>query len=142
MISDKTFSGFSFKQFLHEKKLMAARCKTCGALSLPPRAICKECHAQEMEWVELNGQGKLVAYTTIAVGTSAMIKAGYDREHHYCSGIVQLDEGLSISGIILGVDVDNPESIPIGARVKAEFLMDGKEESNNTLLAFRQVEES
>ena len=37
-----------------------------------------------------------------------MIEAGYGRDNPYCSGIVKLKDGVSISAQILGVDVDHP----------------------------------
>jgi hypothetical protein len=141
-MSEREISSFSFNQFLNEKKLMATRCKACGVLAAPPRAICHKCHEEEMEWVELEGRGKLLTYTTIAVGTPAMIEAGYDRKKHYCSGIVELDEGPCISAIILGVDANNPESIKIGTPLKVEFLAKREGETEKTLLAFRPITES
>jgi len=138
-MSEREISSFSFNQFLREKKLMATQCKTCGALAIPPRAICRKCQGEELEWVELGGRGKLLTYTTIAVGTPAMIEAGYDRNRHYCSGIVELDEGLCISAIILGVDANEPETITIGTPLEVEFLTTREGETEKTLLAFKPI---
>jgi uncharacterized OB-fold protein len=81
----------------------------------------------------MKGTGKLIAFTTIAVGTSLMIKEGYDRNKHYCTGIVELDEGPKVSARILGVDTQNPDRIQVGTRVNVQFVR-GKEGS--TVLAF------
>ena len=139
---EREISAFSFNQFLREKKLMGTRCKTCGDLAIPPRAICRKCQGEELEWVELGGRGKLLTYTTIAVGTPAMIEAGYDRNRHYCSGIVELDEGPRISAIILGVDANSPTSIKIGTHLKVEFLTKAEGETEKALLAFKPITES
>lgn len=88
------------------------------------------------------GRGKLLTYTTIAVGTPAMIEAGYDRNRHYCSGIVELDEGPRISAIILGVDANSPTSIKIGTPLKVEFLTKAEGETEKALLAFKPITES
>ena len=78
---------------LSEEKLMGARCKRCGTLSVPPRPICVKCHASDQDWVPMQGRGKLAAYTCILIGTPAMIAEGYGRKNPYCSGVVELEEG-------------------------------------------------
>ena len=128
------FTSASFYHFLNEKKLKGSRCKQCKALFLPPRPICTKCHSTDMEWVQIKGHGKLITFTTIAVGTSPMAEEGYDRNRHYCCGVVELDEGPRVSAHILGVDAQNPSGIEIGTPVTVEFL---KREDKPAVLAFR-----
>jgi uncharacterized OB-fold protein len=139
MAEERGFTAASFNAFLNEKKLMATRCVKCGALYLPPRPFCTSCYNADMEWVELKGRGKLTAYTVIAVGPMFMVEEGYDREHRYCSGIVQMDEGPSISARILDVDVKHPEAIEIGTPLGVCFLSRGDGESKKTFLAFKKT---
>ena len=70
-MAERPFSDIFYEQYLHEEKLMSSRCKKCGALYLPPRPICIECHDTNMEWEEIKGQGKLAA--VIAYATSVAI---------------------------------------------------------------------
>jgi len=91
-----------------------------------------------MEWIELQGGGTLTAYTVIAVGPTFMVEEGYDRKNHYCSGIVQLEEGPKISARITGVDIKKPETIKIGTPLKVDFLEKGEGENKKTFLAFRK----
>jgi len=124
-MSEMPFTAASFDKFCSEKKLMASKCKQCGTIWLPPRPLCTKCKGNQMEWVQLKGQGKLVSFTTIGVGTPTMIEAGYDRNHPYCSGVVELEEGPRFSAQILGVDVTHPENIKIGTPVTADFIERG-----------------
>ncbi len=133
----RPFTAFSFNQYIKENKLMAARCTQCGAVYLPPQAICAACHASVMEWVELAGKGRLAGYTVIGGGPNFMLKAGYGRENPYVTGIVELDEGPKISARILGVDPKKPESIRIGLPLSVEYIEQGEAESRKTYLAFR-----
>jgi uncharacterized OB-fold protein len=103
------FTIASYDKFIAEKKLMASKCVKCSALWLPPRPICLTCKSDALEWIELNGKGKLVAFTVIG----------------YCSGIVELEEGPRISAQILGVDVAHPENIKIGTSLTATFVERG-----------------
>jgi hypothetical protein len=139
MRETKEFTSTSFNKFLSEKKLMASQCKKCNAKYLPPRPLCTRCYSGEVEWIELKGRGILVAYTVVAVGPSSMIEEGYDRKNHYCSGIVQLEEGPKISARILEVDVENPAAIEIGTPLEVDFLERGEGENKKTFLAFRKV---
>jgi uncharacterized OB-fold protein len=93
-----------------------------------------------MVWMDVPEKGKLTAFTIIHIAPTAMIEAGYGREKPYCSGIVKLENGLSISAQILGVDVNKPETIKVGSQVTVEFIDRGEDEEKQTFLAFR-VEE-
>ena len=119
------FTSASFDKFCSERKLMASRCKSCGKLWLPPRPLCPECHGNDMEWKELKGKGKLVAFTVIGVGPRTMTCEGYDRDHPYCSGVVELDEGPRMTTQIMGVDVCKPDNIKVGTRLTADFAERG-----------------
>lgn len=133
----RPFNDISYERFLDEEKLMGSRCRKCGALSLPPRSICVRCYSSEMEWVAMNGRGNLVAFTSIAIGPPFMIKEGYDRQHPYVCGVVELEEGVRAVSRIEGVDGAKPETIRIGTPVKAAFLHRGEGASATTFLAFR-----
>lgn len=139
MSQNKDFSRAAFQSYLGQKKLMGARCQSCGALFLPPRPMCPQCFSADMAWEELPGQGTLVAYTTIHIAPTAMIEAGYGRDNPYCSGVVKLEAGPAISAQILGVDAKNPTSIHIGAPLQVEFIERGQGETAKTFLAFRAL---
>jgi hypothetical protein len=132
----RPFSDISYRRFLNEEKLMGSKCRKCGALFLPPRLICIRCHGTEMEWAEMKGKGKLVAFTCIAVGPPSMIEEGYDRKHPYVSGVVELEEGAAIDARIEEVDGNNPESIEIGMPLAVKFLHRGEGENLRTYLGF------
>ncbi len=89
-----------------------------------------------MEWVELSGRGKLAAFTSVYIGTSAMIDAGYDRSNPYIAGIVELEEGPRISAQIVGVDSLRPEIEWIGRPVRASFIERGEGDKRRAYLAF------
>lgn len=133
----RPFNDISYERFLDEERLMGSRCQTCGVLFVPPRSICIKCYGCEMEWVEMKGKGKLVAFTSIAIGPPFMIEEGYDRKHPYVSGVVELEEGLKVVARVEGVDGSKPESIKIGTPLQAAFLHRGGEGNARTFLAFR-----
>lgn len=135
MAEEREFNSASFYQFLAEKKLMASRCKKCQALYLPPHPICTKCSGNDMEWVEMKGNGKLAAFTAVAVGPTSTIEEGYDRNNPYLVGVVQLDEGPKVSSRIQGLDAKKPEAIKVGTPLTVDFLE--PEESKQCFLAFK-----
>ncbi|MBP7689001.1 MAG: Zn-ribbon domain-containing OB-fold protein [Thermoflexales bacterium] len=135
--NSRPFTANAFNQYLTEHKLMGTRCTKCGGLYLPPRAICPACHSEQLEWIELSGQGKLAAFSSVFIGPSAMNAEGYDRNNPYCAGIVELAEGVKISARVLGLDAKHPTNIVIGTPLTVEFLDKGEGEQKKTVLAFK-----
>ncbi len=137
--AERPFTSASFEQYLNEKKLMGSHCTTCNKDFLPPRAICPNCHGDQLTWIEFSGKGRLAAFTSIFIAPTVMIAEGYGRENPYLAGVVELDEGVKISGQILGMDAKKPEEVKIGTQLQAEFVERGEGETKKTFLAFRAV---
>lgn len=110
---ENQFTATAFNAFLAEHKLMGSRCKDCEKIYLPPRPLCPETYSTDMEWVELSGKGKLVGFTSISIGPAFMQQSGFDRNNPYVTGVVELEEGVRISALIVGVDAkktgDHPD---------------------------------
>ncbi len=136
-MEERPFSDNSYRKFLSEEKLMGSKCQKCGALYTPPRPICLKCHGMKMQWVEMKGKGQLSAFTCISVGPPFMIAEGYDRKHPYISGVVVLEEGVSVDARIEEFDGNEPELIKIGTPLTVKFLHRGEGENSRTFLAFR-----
>lgn len=134
--TERPFTAASFQAYMDEGQLMASRNPVTGEVFAPPRPIDPNTGSEEMEWVALSGRGTLAAFTSVYIGTSAMIAAGYDRSKPYVSGIVQLEEGPRISAQILGVDGAQPDLSWIGRPVRASFVVRGEGEKPRAYLAF------
>ena len=140
-MAERPINDYGFEQFLSEGKLMGSRCSACETLYVPPRSLCPQCRHSEMEWTETAGEGRLVAFTSISIGTPTMIKEGYDRNNPYCSGAVELVEGARVVARIEGVDSLCPETIKVGMPLKVTFLRQGAGENRKTVLGFTPVDE-
>jgi len=92
---------------------MAAKCIKCGAMLLPPKPLCTKCFSTDFEWVKLSGKGKLLSYTVIHVSPSQ-----FESMTPYIVGIVKLEEGLHLPGMIRGVE---PEKIRVGMTLTVDF---------------------
>lgn len=54
----------AFVDYLEQGELRATQCRNCAQIYFPPRADCAACFSNDMEWVKIEGNGKLVSYTT------------------------------------------------------------------------------
>ena len=102
-----------FYRFVGEGKLMAAKCNKCSLLMLPPRPVCNNCYSKDLSWVELKGRGKLLTYTVIHVAPTQ-----FETLAPYAVGIVKLDEGPQLLGMIRGVE---PDRLKVGMSLTVDF---------------------
>lgn len=107
------FTIEQFYKFVSERKLMAAKCKKCGTMLLPPRPMCTKCFSSDLEWVELKNKGKLLTYTVIHVSSKQ-----FESLIPYAVGIVKLEDGPKLPGMIQDVE---PEKISVGMSLEVDF---------------------
>ena len=108
--------NFTIEQFyknISQKRLMGGKCRKCGKIHLPPRPLCDKCLSTEFEWVELPRTGRLLTYTIIYVAPTQ-----FQNMAPYAVGIVQLENGVKIPGMIRDVPLDK---IRVGMQLKMEF---------------------
>jgi hypothetical protein len=135
-MSPRPFCDIAFNQYLAEEKLMGSECTGCGSRFVPPRPMCPVCFRAAMQWVEISGRGRLVAFTCISIPPPFMRAQGFHRKNPYVSGVVELEEGGRVDARIEGVDPLQPETIRIGMPMKARFLHRREAEPPETYLAF------
>ena len=107
------FTIEQFYKFLGQCKLMAGKCQKCGKMHLPPRPLCDNCFSTDFEWVNVSGKGKLLTYTVINIAP-----AQFQALTPYAVGIVQLENGVKITGMIQGV---TQEQLKIGMELTLDF---------------------
>lgn len=107
------FTIEQFYKFVSERKLMAAKCKKCGTMLLPPRPMCTKCFSSDLEWVELKNKGKLLTYTVIHVSSKQ-----FESLIPYAVGIVKLEDGPKLPGMIQDIE---PEKISVGMSLEVDF---------------------
>ena len=121
------FTTKMFNGFVAQGKLMGNKCKTCGELHLPPRQICSKCGSQHLDWFEFKGEGILEAVTLNRTPSTA-----FKFRCPYAVGIVKLDEGPSISGLMVA---RNPEQLAVGSRAIFTVVIEGEK----SILAFKMA---
>jgi uncharacterized OB-fold protein len=113
MSANEPFTIEQFYKFLQQGKLLAGKCLKCGKIHLPPRPLCDNCYSKEFEWVTVSGKGKLITYTVINIAPQQ-----FQDLTPYAVGIIQLENGLKIPGMIQGIP---QEQLKIGMPLLLDF---------------------
>jgi hydroxymethylglutaryl-CoA synthase len=113
----------SWKRTIPQRhRLVAGRCRECGALAFPPSGACTDCGTlAEYEEVQLPGTGTVEAATEIGQGGAPPeFVEQQARSGAYVSAVVALDgpreETVSTPAQVLAV---GDESVDVGDRVEA-----------------------
>ena len=93
--------------------LYGTKCRKCGTVHFPPRAVCTKCKSTEVDKYQLKGTGKIESFTVIRTPPK-----GFEKEAPYVIALVRLDEGPMLTTQIIDCDI---EEVKIGKKVKAVF---------------------
>jgi len=109
-------ASFTIEQFygnINQGRLLGAKCLKCGKVHLPPRPLCSDCFSKDFEWCEIASSGKLLTYTIIHIAPTE-----FQSLAPYATGIVQLNGGLRLPGMIRGVPL---KEIRVGMELAVDF---------------------
>jgi uncharacterized OB-fold protein len=112
-MSQAPFTIEQFYKHLAQGKLTAGKCTRCGKIHLPPRTLCDNCFSQEFTWTEVSGKGKLLTFSVIHIAPQQ-----FQPLAPYAVGIVELENGLKLPGMISGV---TQEQLRIGMPLTIDF---------------------
>jgi uncharacterized OB-fold protein len=96
---------------LEAGKVTVTRCKSCGTIFSPPQVKCSDCQANDIEWLELKGKGRLISYSTLYFAPT-----GFEDDLPYTLALAEFEEGAKIFGR-LSKDIPQDE-IEIGMELK------------------------
>lgn len=95
-------------------ELRVQRCRGCGALRFPARAVCSECLSGESEWVPVSGRGEIYSFNVM----HQVYHPGFADAVPYAVVLVQLAEGPRMMSNVVGID---PHALRIGMPVRVVF---------------------
>ena len=78
-----------FWDALSDGRLISTHCRQCGRVSFPPKAHCRSCWSEDIEWIDLPSTGVLYSFTRVHVVPRAFLSDAL-----YDIGIVDLSNGV------------------------------------------------
>jgi uncharacterized OB-fold protein len=103
----------NWREIPQRYRLEAAKCRSCGEVSYPPRLVCRKCRSRQFETVTLPDEGTILTFTVTRVGPSQ-----FAASTPYAVGIVELDGGVRVMTQLADCQLDE---LAIGQRVRLEF---------------------
>lgn len=94
--------------------LYVQRCRDCGTVRFPPRAVCTSCMSSATEWLRCSGRGTVYSFTV----THQNQAPGFREELPYVLAIVELAEGPRVMTNVVEVA---PDAVRIGMAVEVVF---------------------
>ncbi|MET1001761.1 MAG: Zn-ribbon domain-containing OB-fold protein [Acidimicrobiia bacterium] len=98
-----------------EHRLVLPRCTACGAYRFPPSPFCPRCRAQDVEWIEHDGNGEIYSFTVIR---HAVIPAMKDSLPLVAAVVELPGTGCRLIGNIVDIE---PEAVRIGMAVRVDW---------------------
>jgi uncharacterized OB-fold protein len=102
-----------YNEALKQNKILGLKCRSCGAITVPPKMVCRQCASPDMAVIELKGSGNVLTFTTVF-----MAAEGREAEVPYVIVMVQLEDGPWMMGNLEGIDPKQASMELIGKKVK------------------------
>ena len=96
------------------RELRVQRCRGCGALRFPARALCSNCLSSDAEWVPVSGRGEIYSFNVM----HQVYHPGFAAEVPYAVVLVKLEEGPKMVSNVVGIDA---HAVRIGMPVRVVF---------------------
>jgi uncharacterized OB-fold protein len=109
-----------FWDYVEAGEFRTTRCKSCGAITFPPVGDCVKCSDSDIEWVELDGRGEVVAFTHVIARPSS-----FTESPPYTIVIGDLVDGLKILAWIEGSEMTEVE-VGMEVQLQAGKNVDGE----------------
>jgi len=95
---------------LEKGKVYASKCKKCGHITFPPAADCSQCLNQEMEWVDIQGEGEIETFTHIVIRP-----ASFQSHPTYTVAVAKMSAGVKVLAWLTSAKLSD---VKVGAKVK------------------------
>lgn len=86
---------------MEEGKLLGLHCKKCGKTEFPPVPVCNYCGSTDMEWIEVERDGKAMSFSPVIFLDPLKAKFG---PHVVVQ--VKFSDGSSLQAPLVDYDVD------------------------------------
>jgi len=99
-----------------QHRLVVPRCTVCGTFRLPPSPFCWKCRAQDVEWIDHDGNGTIYSFTVIRHAVIPQVRDALP----FIAAVVELPatNGCRLVGDIVDCD---PEAVRIGLPVSLDW---------------------
>ena len=95
---------------LEKGKVYASKCKKCGRITFPPTADCSHCLNNEVEWVDIQGEGEIETFTHVVIRP-----ASFQKHPTYTVAVAKMNSGVKVLAWLTGAKLGEAK---VGAKVR------------------------
>jgi hypothetical protein len=99
-----------FWEGLEKGHVYASKCKNCGRLTFPPASDCSNCRNQEMEWIDVQGEGQIETFTHIVIRP-----ASFQNHPTYTVAVAKMNSGVKVLAWLTSAKLGD---VKVGAKVR------------------------
>ena len=99
-----------YRKKIEQEEISGLLCQSCGTVTFPPLAVCRNCGGTDLEVTRIEGEGTVRTFTVIRV-------APQGRKPPYVVAMVELKEGPWVTGNLIDIDPDKADMNLIGKKV-------------------------
>jgi len=104
-----------FIEALSVGKLVTSKCSACKNVIWPPSSVCPKCLSNEIEWINMDGKGRLIEFSESFLMNQPSIFGVVELNGNIkliakieCDNISQLKKGIGVKMIRCGIKNNNP----------------------------------
>jgi len=110
-----------FVTYLEQGKIMATKCKSCSHIYFPPQIDCPSCLTADVEWIEVEGNGELMTYSTVNYGPQ-----GFEDKAPYTIALAKFPKGINVFAALSRDIKESDIKVGMTVRVVPVKLPQGK----------------
>ncbi len=99
-----------YQDGLEQGKLLGLYCGECGAVTVPPQAVCSECGSRKLKIGEVEKKGIIKTFTVIRIAAEGMTPP-------FIIAMVETYSGAWVMGNIIDMDADSADMDLMGKEV-------------------------
>ena len=129
-----------FYENLKQGRFTTTKCKQCGSVPFPPRVVCPNCNSEDLDWVDLPTQGKVLAFTEEVAG----VPLGF--ESPLIHALIDLGEGRKLISRVINCkegELKEGDTVKLAVFEVPPMIIEKRggvmEEAERTFFAFEPV---
>ena len=109
-----------FVEYLEKGEVRGTQCVSCKRNFFPPRADCAWCLTSEMEWIAVEGEGKLISFTKANYAPT-----GFEGDTPYILALAEFN-GVRVFGRLSNEASEEDTKVGMVVKVEPIKLLNGQ----------------
>lgn len=124
-------ASYFFRLLAEKKEIWAKRCPNCKRALLPPRSFCERCFVKTADWVKVDPEGQVEAYTIVYEPFEGLPTPPYAIAYVRLNGA-----DTALGNFVRGTDLTDPQQAMKKLHVRAAVRVVFREKPEGRITDF------